>query len=53
MDYKDLNKAFKANEKIISELLEKYANRYNTKTNQDNLSINGNCFTFRTPKCTL
>lgn len=34
MDYKDLNKAFKANEKIISELLEKYANRYNTKTNQ-------------------
>lgn len=34
MDYKDLNKAFKANKKIISELLEKYANRYNTKTNQ-------------------
>lgn len=34
MNYKDLNKAFKANEKIISELLEKYANRYNTKTNQ-------------------
>lgn len=34
MDYKDLNKAFKANEKIISELLERYSGRYNTKTNQ-------------------
>lgn len=34
MDYKELNTAFKSNEKIISELLEKYANRYNTKTNQ-------------------
>lgn len=34
MDYKELNTAFKANEKIITELLEKYANRYTTKTNQ-------------------
>ena len=34
MDYKELNTAFKSNEKIITELLEKYANRYTTKTNQ-------------------
>ncbi|WP_304153658.1 GIY-YIG nuclease family protein [Megamonas hypermegale] len=34
MDYKDLNKAFKANERIINELLERYSGRYNTKTNQ-------------------
>ncbi len=34
MDYKDLNKAFKANERIINELLERYSNRYTTKTNQ-------------------
>lgn len=34
MDYKELNTSFKANEKIITELLEKYANRYTTKTNQ-------------------
>ncbi|WP_303103858.1 GIY-YIG nuclease family protein [Megamonas funiformis] len=34
MDYKELNTAFKANEKIITELLKKYANRYTTKTNQ-------------------
>lgn len=34
MDYKELDTAFKANEKIITELLEKYANRYTTKTNQ-------------------
>ena len=34
MDYKDLNKAFKANERIINDLLERYSGRYNTKTNQ-------------------
>mgnify|MGYP001268739227 FL=1 len=33
MDYKELNTAFKSNEKIITELLEKYADRYTTKTN--------------------
>lgn len=34
MDYKDLRKAFKANDKIINETLERYAQRYTTKANR-------------------
>ena len=34
MDYKDLRRAFKANEKLIDNTLERYEGRYTTKTNQ-------------------
>lgn len=34
MDVKDLRKAYRANDKQISDLLEKYAARYTTKTNK-------------------
>lgn len=34
MDYKDLHRAFRANEKIIDETLARYENRYTTKTNR-------------------
>lgn len=34
MDYKDLRKAFKANDKIVNETLERYAQRYTTKANR-------------------
>ena len=34
MDVKDLRKAFRANDKQISSILEKYSSRYTTKTNQ-------------------
>ena len=34
MDYKDLRRAFKANEKLIDDTLERYEGRYTTKANQ-------------------
>lgn len=34
MDYADLRKAFKANEKIIADVLSRYEGRYTTKTNR-------------------
>ena len=34
MDYKDLRRAFRANEKLIDSTLERYEGRYSTKTNQ-------------------
>lgn len=34
MDYKDLRRAFRANDKIIDELLTRYEGRYSTKTNR-------------------
>lgn len=34
MDYKDLRRAFRANEKLIDGILERYEGRYSTKTNQ-------------------
>ena len=34
MDYKDLRRAFKANEKLIDETLTRYEGRYTTKTNR-------------------
>lgn len=34
MDYKDLRRAFRANDKIINETLKRYEERYTTKTNR-------------------
>lgn len=34
MDYKDLRRAFNANEKLIDDTLARYEDRYNTKTNK-------------------
>ena len=34
MDYKDLRRAFRANEKLIAETLSRYETRYTTKTNR-------------------
>ncbi|MDQ0204968.1 GIY-YIG nuclease family protein [Pectinatus haikarae] len=34
MDYKDLRKAFRANNKLITDTLERYEDRYTTKTNK-------------------
>ena len=34
LDYKDLRRAFKANEKLIDDTLERYEGRYTTKANQ-------------------